>query len=731
MGLFSNEAIAAMSGGIRPPAPRNYRLPEHFPSLRRVKRLSFDVESFDKSLTNDMGPGWRRDAYICGFSLSIGDLKGSIEFSEYYPLRHITGPNLNAVAVWEWIQDELAFYEGEITGANLLYDFDGCQYQNVHAPLAKFRDIQWAEALIDENAFNYYLDRISHKYLGHGKVTDELKRLYGPDYKERMHEIHPGHIRAYGIGDTEQPLEILPVQLKELRHQKLDAVYDLECRLLPMLLYMRRKGQRVNMKVATELQDTLFQKRIESLREATKALNKRGFELTVENFGKPDIIKQALDHIGATNYPLTEKEKNPSITDEWLNSLEHPFGAALARANQYDKALETFVNGYVSDFAINGRVHCEFHPLRSVNSKGKSNGTVAGRFSAVHPNLQNIPVRDDELGPLMRSMFIAEDGYDFFSGDYSQIEYREIVHAALVRAVMPKENALKMWGKNGYEIWEKLQSAFRTRDAYINDPTTDFHQMMADMTGLERKYAKSVNFAVAFVMGEQGFAEGLGWVEAGPDGKPVANQKAKDTLRNYHEKVPFVKAVGQAMTYEAEELGYTASLLGRRAHYDRWEPKYSDRNGPRPKGLPLEQAKLEYGEKLKRAMTHAALNRFTQMGGADMMKTAMVRIWESGLLDGDDLIISLTVHDELDGSVAHTSRGREALREAQHIMTTAIPITLPTVTEFKVGLDTTKGDWKARKHAWNPDCTCGHHSDKKCKAVGLHALLEANWAATH
>jgi DNA polymerase-1 len=935
MGLFSSAEVALISGGIRPPAPKDYRLPETFPSFNKAKRICLDLEGKDPSIANDTGPGWRRDAFICGFSVALGDDKGGIEFSEYYPCRHKGGPNLDEARLFDWLRDELAFFSGEITGANLLYDADGFQYQKIYAPLAKWRDVQWAEALIDENAFNYYLQRLAKRYTGHGKETDELKALYGPDYKERMDEVHPGHMRAYGRGDVELPMQILNLQFKELRKQKLEDVYDLECRLLPMLLYMRRKGQPVDLAAAEKLHDSFTIKRTEALRDATKALGKRGFEVNPENFGKPSVLGAALDHLGLV-YPKTPKTGQPSVSNDWLEAQEHPFCGFLATANKYDKALETFVNGYVTDYAINGRVHCEFHPLKSVNGKGKSNGTVAGRFSAVNPNLQNIPVRDKVIGPLCRAMFVPEDGYDFFSGDYcvdpqtrllkaslewqsardipigaevvssdeqptsktrkmkqrflrratvvakkflkqpcvrittdkgsvvcstrhkwlvrtltpagflhncewlqsesikigdaisfiatpwetdtsneagylaglfdgegqidlahcsfnqkstgdnaivlekgknlliqkgfdvhhgdggatdcirilggreellrfigsirperlfaksaciwegcavrsrsttgarvvsieylgeqevvaietskktfiaegfvshnSQIEYREIVHAAVLRAQLPKEKAVKLWGlKNGADIWERLQSAFKTQQAYINDPTTDFHQFMATLTGLERKYAKSVNFAVAFVMGLQSFAETLGQV--GEDGKP--NEKAIGILNTYHAAVPFVKAVGMAMTYEAYHDGYTSSLRGRRAHYDRWEPKFQDRSLGRAKALPIAEAEEAYGkDKIKRSMTHAALNRYTQMGGADLMKTAMVMAWESGLLDSDELIISLTVHDELDGSVARSKQGRERLRELQNMMEHAITLTLPTTTEFKVG----------------------------------------------
>src|SRR5579883_1948773 len=125
-GLFSAQEIAALTGGVRPPAPKNYRLPDKFPSLARAKRISLDLESKDPSIAADKGPGWRRDAFIAGFGLAIGDGKSEqAEFAEYYPLRHRGGPNLDPDRVFDWLRDELAFFQGEIVGANLLYDADG------------------------------------------------------------------------------------------------------------------------------------------------------------------------------------------------------------------------------------------------------------------------------------------------------------------------------------------------------------------------------------------------------------------------------------------------------------------------------------------------------------------------------------------------------------------------------------------------------------------------------
>lgn len=698
MGLFSTEAIAAMSGVKIVAPPADYRLPTTFPSLSKAHRIAIDFESHDESLGADKGPGWRRGAYPLGIGVAIQNRDGSIPFQEYYPVAHNTGPNLDATKVWEWLADEMNFYTGEIVGANLLYEGDCLQYRGVMPMFAKWRDVQWAEALIDENAFNYKLDAISKKYLKEGKVVDTLHAMYGPGIVERLRDVHPGHMRSYCLGDLTLPLRILHEQGKELKRQNLTDLFDLESRLLPMLLYMRRIGARVDLDKAGSLREQFTHTIDDSLKKATALVGIRGFELNRENFGKPTVLGQVFEKLGI-EVPRTSTGL-PSVTDVWLHGLCDckdskdkdimcgiHIGRLLEAANKCDKALGTFVDGYITDYQINGRVHAEFHPLRRDKKDGGTGGTVSGRFSSSNPNLQNIPARDKIIGPLCRSMFIAEPDMDYFSGDYSQIEFRLLVHAAVARAMEDKSNATKRWGKNGPEIWEALQSAYKAQSMYRDDPTTDFHNMVVALTGLDRKYAKNINFGIAFTMGVEKLARSLGLI--GPDGKPLP--RALEIMAQYHTNVPFVKAVGQAMTYEANHDGFVCTLLGRRTHFERWEPKYSERGAPRAKALPYDEAVAEYGEKLKRSMTHKSLNCFTQGSGADLMKTAMVNIWESGILsDPSELLISLTVHDELDGCVGRTARAQEKLRELQHMMETALTIHVPILTDFKTGIDWSK-----------------------------------------
>jgi len=466
---------------------------------------------------------------------------------------------------------------------------------------------------------------------------------------------------------------------------------------------MRRVGVRVDLAAARSLGNRLLEKRDYNLRECSRL---SGVELNEENMNSAGVVALALDKLGI-KYKTT-KQGRPSIKDEWLEKLDHPFGALLAGANKAEKAKGTFVDGYVLDYAIGDRVHCEFHPLRKVDEEGKSNGTVSGRFSGTHPNLQNIPVRDDEIGPLCRAMFIADEGKEWWSLDYSQIEYRFLVHYA-------------------YEM--KCKGAEKPRDMYLKNPKTDFHDMCAELVwAVEwlavgealkrgeidevlchanqmeatakntaklrykklRKPAKNLNFGMVYGMGEDKLGRSLGETEIDDKGIERANAKAKAIMAKYHEGAPFIRDLNKKCTEEAQDLGYITTILGRRSRFDLWEPRYTekDEKGERVyvQALPRKQAEEKWGLKLKRSGTNKALNRRLQGSAADLMKLAMVLMWEAGIYVSLDVITCvLTVHDELNGSKDKTPIANEAMAEVKHIMETAMPLAVPVLTGGSTG----------------------------------------------
>lgn len=667
--FFDSEELSLMSAGLCPVDPPDYKLPTHFPDLSRAATIVVDLESHDPNLPSK-GPGCRRgDGYVVGGGIAAWDKYGVKMHAEYYPIAHRVGPNCDQNKVLQYFRDNLTFFEGELCGANVIqYDGDWMQTYDIRPRFAKWRDVQWAEALIDETSISYKLDKLSKKYLGYGKVTDRLKELYGgTNYIKRFREVHAGYAREYVMGDIEQPYLVLQEQKKELERLGMTNLYDIECRLAPFLLYLREQGVRISEERAAKFNLRLEEKRAERLAEASRL---GGVGFTLENFGKNSIICQALDNLGI-EYPETKKG-NASIKDKWLERLDHPFGKALAAANKYDKAKETFVDGYVLDYAVNGRVFGEFHPLRRADDEGER-GTVSGRFSGSHPNLQNIPARDEEIGPLCRSMFIPEEGAKWWALDYSQIEYRMLVHFAVAR---------------------KCKGAELAQQMYLKDPNTDFHQAVAELTGLKRKDAKNLNFGLVYGMGVPKLADSLGLLDA--DGKP--KKEALDIMEMYHGKAPFIKDLYNKCGKDAAVDGAVRTLLNRRSQFEMYEPRFTPKDKETGKmihvpSLVYHEAIEAYGFDIKRSHTHKSLNRLLQGSAADIMKVAMVMMWEAGVFASTkDFTCSLTVHDELDGSIFPTKRGEECYKETQHIMQTCVPLHVPVYVGAGIG-----DDWSEAK----------------------------------
>lgn len=660
--FFSVEEIAGMSSGLRPPAPKDYKLPTHFPDLRRATRIGWDWETVDPNIT-ELGNGvYRKDGHIVGGSIAAWD-HGKLFHAEYYPIAHRGCENLDKAKVIKYFADNLNFFEGEIVGANLMYEGDWGQSEGIMPVHAKWRDVQWAEPLIDEMAFNYKLETLAQKYLRIGKVTNELKELYGTDYIKRFDEVHPGHARSYGLGDVLLPSLILDEQYKELESLGMTELFKLESRLTPFLLYMRRQGVRIDMDRAMRFKGVLEQKiadKVKEIRDLT------GVHFTVDNFGDKRLLKHTFEKL-KIELPLTANG-DVSVTDKWLHELQHPIGKLLEAANKAKKAKGTFIDGYVFGYAVNGRLHGDFHPLRKADDDGE-NGTESGRLSGSNPNLQNIPTRDEEIGPMCRSMFVPELGAQWWAADYSQIEYRHLVHAAVAN---------------------KCKGADVVQQMYIDNPDTDFHQALSDIVSkvlgrlFPRKDAKNLNFGLVYGMGLQHLAETLNMLN--DEGKP--NDKVKPLMESYHSASPFVKAIFDICVDDATNKGEIRTILNRRSQFDFWEPANIPKGMKRPPELPFVQAINAYGFNLKRCQTHKALNRKLQGSAADHMKLAMVMAWEAGIFTSTtDFTASLTIHDELDGSIFPTARGMECYKELKRTMETCMPLHVPVLVSADIAAD--------------------------------------------
>ena len=331
-------------------------------------------------------------------------------------------------------------------------------------------------------------------------------------------------------------------------------------------------------------------------------------------------------------YPRTEKGM-ASFQRQWLESHTHELPRLIVEARKLNKARTTFIDKMILEHSHEGRIHAEAHPLRS--DRG---GTVSGRFSYSNPNLQQVPARDPEIGDMIRSIFIPEENCEWGVFDYSQQEPRLTVHYA-----------------------DKMNLA-GAKEAVVEytERNADFHQIVADMANIPRKQAKTINLGLSYGMGKEKLINELG----------LDDSEAQKLFDQYHEKVPFIKGLQDQCTRIATDRGYIKTLGGRRCRFDLWESRF-ERTTP----LPLEEAKSEYGESLKRSFTYKALNRLIQGSAADMTKLAMLELWKEGIIP------HLQIHDEVDISVKDKT---EAKRVCE-IMRDCVDLVVPLLVDYELG----------------------------------------------
>jgi DNA polymerase I-like protein with 3'-5' exonuclease and polymerase domains len=629
---------------VMPPIPdTGWMPPTELPNLSRAKVLSIDLETYDPELI-EHGPGWARNkGHIIGIAIGADD-----DGRWYFPIRHEIEPeyNWNPEVVLAWLRDALSDPHQPKIGANITYDIGWLKQEGVDVAGPLF-DVQFAEALLNESA-NVALETLGQKYLDEGKESNDLYRWCADYYggnptgtqRKNLYRTPPRLAGPYAESDADLPLRIIEKQWGLLVKEGLLDLFIMECEMIPLYIEMRFEGVQVNLGYAEELGGILqckeedFQKQLDHM---------AGFGVNV-NAG--DSLSKAFDSLGVW-YPKTAKG-NPSFVKAFLDDLEHPLGDLVRQVRTHQKLRSTFVESYILNSHVNGKVYGQFHPLRS-----EGGGTRSGRYSSSTPNLQNIPSRDPVLAPLIRGLFIPDIGHAAWRKyDYSQIEYRFLVHYAV--------------GKSGDEA----------RKLFNDNPDLDYHDftqaLVHEMTGMhiERKPIKNINFGLIYGMGKDLLGQQLG----------LTKQKTKELFESYFTAIPFAKDTMDATSEEAAVTGVISTILGRKSRFDMWEPSKWDKNSV---ALPLDKAIMSYGQ-IRRAYTHKALNRKLQGSAADMMKMAMHKCYKDGVFDATG-VPRLTIHDELDFS---DPGGRdEAFREMKRIMETACPLLIPVKADGEIGPD--------------------------------------------
>jgi DNA polymerase I-like protein with 3'-5' exonuclease and polymerase domains len=593
--------------------------PENFPDLSKHSEIAIDLETKDPDLIK-MGSGSvTKRGDVTGVAVAV---KG---WSGYYPIAHEGGGNMDRKKVLKWFQSVLNTDAIKIFH-NAMYDV--CWLRSLGLTIkGKIVDTMIASAIVDENQLRYDLNNCSRRYIGQGKDEAALymaAKEWGVDAKAEMYKLPAMYVGSYAEKDAEITYELWQELKKEIVHQDIQSIFELEIELFPCLVDMRFLGVRVDTENAHKLKQELLEEEKGCLHQVKKET-----QIDVQIWAARSIA-QVFEKLKLP-FDRTEKTQAPSFTKNFLQNHPHPLVKKIARAREINKAHTTFIDTILKH-SYKGRIHAEINQLRSDNG-----GTVTGRFSYANPNLQQIPARNKDLGPRIRSLFIPEKGCTWGCFDYSQQEPRLVVH---------------------YAALQNLYGADEVLDAYKSGDA-DFHTIVADMAEIPRYQAKTINLGLFYGMGKNKLQAELG----------VSKEKAEDLFRQYHSKVPFVKQLMDAVMRRAQDSGKIRTLLGRLCRFHLWEPNQFGIH----KALPHDQALMEHGPGIKRAYTYKALNRLIQGSAADMTKKAMIDLHKEGIVP------HIQVHDELDISV------RDNADKIKTVMENTVSLEVPNKVDYESG----------------------------------------------
>ena len=615
-------------------APKSEWIPPmELPDITTAKKIAIDVETRDPDIKTN-GPGWATgNGEVVGYAVAVDGWSG------YIPIRHLGGGNLDEKIVNKWLKKVFECPADKIMH-NAQYDAGWIKRMGFDLK-GRIIDTMLIASLLDENRFSYSLNALSYDLLGKTKSEKglvEAARSFGVDPKAEMWKLPAMHVGAYGEADAELALELWNYFSVQLGKEDLWNIVNLELDLLPCLIEMTWRGVRVDQDRVEQTRNSLVKRERQVMKEIKKVAGR-----DVEIWAAQSLVK-AFDKVGL-QYPKTEKGA-PSFTKLFLQENNHPLAQLIVEARNLNKTTGTFLQTIMKHCHADGRIHSHINQIRSDDG-----GTVSGRLSMNSPNLQQIPARDPEIGPMIRSLFLPEEGEQWAAIDFSQQEPRILVHYAHVY---------------GQSRNLPLEGASDFVQAYNDDPNTDFHTMVAEMANIPRKQAKVVNLAMMYGMGVGKLSEQL----------DISMDDAKSLINQYHKRVPFVKGLMNGVMNRLNDKsssGSIRSILGRKCRFDRWEPDTIAMN----KALPYQEAVQEYGAttRLKRAYTYKALNRLIQASAADMTKQAMVDLYKEGL-------VPLTqIHDEIAMSV----KDKEQAKYIADIMVSAVPLEVPNVCDIEIG----------------------------------------------
>ena len=465
------------------------------------------------------------------------------------------------------------------------------------------------ENLFDNTIAAYLLNPIKNEY-PYEDIAKDYAGLMIPSRKdliekltyEKAAEKKPEEFlkcvcyMAYVAYKTREPLE------KELADTGMDALFrEIEMPLVFTLADMEKEGIIASGEALKEYGDRLAV-RIDELER--KIYEEAGEEF---NINSPKQLGVVL--FEKLSLPNGKKTKTGySTAADVLDRLapDYPIVADILEYRQLTKLKSTYADGLVNYIAEDGRIHTSFNQTI----------TATGRLSSTEPNLQNIPMRI-ELGRLIRKAFLPKTGFVFVDADYSQIELRVLAHLS---------------GD------EKLIEAYRNaQDIHRTTASQVFHIPFDEVTDLQRRNAKAVNFGIVYGISSFGLSQDLS----------ITKKEAAEYIERYFEIYPKIKGYLDGLVAEAKEKGYVTTMFGRR----RPIPELSSSNF----------MQRSFGERI-------AMNSPIQGTAADIIKIAMNRVHDRLLAEGLKSRLILTVHDELlvETAAEEEQEVRKILAEEMH-----------------------------------------------------------------
>ena len=432
------------------------------------------------------------------------------------------------------------------------------------------------------------MDYLAEIYLHY--ETIKIEELIGPKGKNQknMRDLDPANIYRYACEDADVTLKLKNVLEKELKQNDAEALFrDIEMPLVPVLAYMERNGVRIDTEALKET-SRHFTARMNQIEEEVHRL--AGVEF---NIASPKQVGEVLfDRLKIVDKPKKTKTGQYVTSEEVLESLKgkHEIVEKILEHRGLKKLLGTYIDALPQ--LINpetGHIHTSFNQTV----------TATGRLSSSNPNLQNIPVRNED-GKEIRKAFIPDEGCEFFSADYSQIELRIMAHLS---------------GD------PHMIEAFRAnQDIHAATAAKIYKEKLEDVTREQRSKAKTANFGIIYGISVFGLAERLG----------IDRKEAKVLIDGYFENYPHVKEYMDSSIQAARQKGYIETVFHRR----RYLPDINSRNA----------VVRGYAER-------NAINAPIQGSAADIIKVAMIRIYRRFREEGIRSKMILQVHDELNFSV--------------------------------------------------------------------------------